>query len=683
MFHQLSVYIEALATKYLLQAYTCTEYTRNKQEFVILFSGTVKSTYKFSATRMYCFIYMLLLFPIIKADYVYHLPNMNTFPKNNEISTVQWNETTPIYFNEGNHSDPLGAINKWNDEKKTFPYGKCDVSAIIAARGESLVDKVKEVHWRCINDHIFHLNGTNAIDACNVVDVTTMANALKNFASNYDGKNPAGSDGMHSIATYLRACYYVQFYTGLVGNYSKNTYLVLTIRFAFTSFLNRPNMDSTNHEHCEILEEIVSLISSSNEHLNFAKRLGYLLTDLSSAWKFESTSYDQSNVINAILDSFYRSHGDNKAQENEAYAYYSVNRNIPNSLKLFLDEHYDLVDTMNEYILRNAGTELGRFLKYPFLYSKISSYIKTQLKRYNPNNAIRVWSTLASSAFSYDRKNCAKYKVCNYERDLEELVLPHNKTCTKSFKDTVLIRAENITDEEADIVCERLSFHEYYFHALIKDNWRPVDPDRNYRIEVVVFKNKESYSVNARSIFGIKTNNGGKYIEGNASSATNVARLFCYKYYVNGSQFDIWNLEHEFTHYLDGRYDMMGNYEASDSGKTVWWMEGLAEYASYTATSPTAVRDCKNKKFTLSKIFDTNYEDDTDRVYNYGYLAVWFMFERHRKDVDRILGFFRSGNYDRYRLWLNSIGTRYDKEFSRWCDCIATGATLCSHVDLN
>ena len=44
----------------------------------------------------------------------------------------------------------------------------------------------------------------------------------------------------------------------------------------------------------------------------------------------------------------------------------------------------------------------------------------------------------------------------------------------------------------------------------------------------------------------------------------------------------IWNLEHEYVHSLDSRFNLYGDIGDSriDTHKTLWWMEGLAEYLS-------------------------------------------------------------------------------------------------------
>jgi microbial collagenase len=43
---------------------------------------------------------------------------------------------------------------------------------------------------------------------------------------------------------------------------------------------------------------------------------------------------------------------------------------------------------------------------------------------------------------------------------------------------------------------------------------------------------------------------------------------------VAASRLPGWNLEHEYVHYLDGRFDMEGDFAAATAKPTVWWIEG-------------------------------------------------------------------------------------------------------------
>ncbi|NEE46049.1 hypothetical protein G3M55_15670, partial [Streptomyces sp. SID8455] len=77
-------------------------------------------------------------------------------------------------------------------------------------------------------------------------------------------------------------------------------------------------------------------------------------------------------------------------------------------------------------------------------------------------------------------------------------------------------------------------------------------------LEVVVFNSSSEYRRLAGSLYGVSTNNGGVYLEGNPSAPGNQARFIAYRD-ETASTFTVKNLNHEYTHYLDGRFNMFGD----------------------------------------------------------------------------------------------------------------------------
>lgn len=148
----------------------------------------------------------------------------------------------------------------------------------------------------------------------------------------------------------------------------------------------------------------------------------------------------------------------------------------------------------------------------------------------------------------------------------------------------------------------------------------------------------------------------------------------------------IWNLEHEQVHYLDGRFNMHGSFSdyRVDTHHTLWWAEGLAEYISKRNDNRTAVDIGRAGKLKLSEIFPVVNTDGTTLVYRWCYLAVRFMFERHRDVVDELLAYFRVGDYEAYRHYLREeIGAVYDAEWTAWLlDAAVTDAETPDLVDL-
>ncbi|MDF4805398.1 collagenase, partial [Vibrio parahaemolyticus] len=136
----------------------------------------------------------------------------------------------------------------------------------------------------------------------------------------------------------------------------------------------------------------------------------------------------------------------------------------------------------------------------------------------------------------------------------------------------------------------------------------------------------------------------------------------------------VWNLEHEYVHYLDGRFDLYGGF-GHPTEKVVWWSEGIAEYIANEKDNQAALDTIRDgSTYTLSEVFETTYDGfDVDRIYRWGYLAVRFMFERHKDDVNQMLVETRQGNWSNYKATINQWANLYQSEFEQWQQSLVSG----------
>ena len=234
-------------------------------------------------------------------------------------------------------------------------------------------------------------------------------------------------------------------------------------------------------------------------------------------------------------------------------------------------------------------------------------------------------------------------------------------SCNKNL----VIRAQSMPPFEMDKACVKLAEVEAVFHQRLNTNYEPVADDMNVRLEIVVFSDSDSYETYSYFFFGNDTDNGGIYLEGEPSDPSNIARFFGY----NAEwllERPIWNLEHEYIHYLDGRFIKYGPY--LDTHNTLWWEEGLAEYLSKADVSESALEIAQHGAPSLSAIFKIDDYRDAE-VYEKCYLAMRFMFEKHLEEIHSLVSYFRVGDYDRYVKYINeSIGMKYNKEWRIWLD---------------
>ncbi|WP_231295784.1 collagenase [Colwellia sp. PAMC 21821] len=245
--------------------------------------------------------------------------------------------------------------------------------------------------------------------------------------------------------------------------------------------------------------------------------------------------------------------------------------------------------------------------------------------------------------------------------------------------ESIVIRSQSLSAKQLANACKALIAQEDHFHLTFATRGKPVADDYNDKMRANIYANRDEFIKYASAHFTMPTNNGGMYLEGYPSRDNNRAEFVAY-----AREGKIWNLSHEYIHYLDGRFNKYGDYcnglhddhagpEFCPSPNLpyphiVWWVEGLGEYLAWGTNNPKAVALAKTNSFKLSELFNTssNANTGTDRVYRWGYLAVRFMMENHRKQIDHMLHFTRTGNWPGYQALITSWASRYDDEFSQW-----------------
>jgi len=250
------------------------------------------------------------------------------------------------------------------------------------------------------------------------------------------------------------------------------------------------------------------------------------------------------------------------------------------------------------------------------------------------------------------------------EPTIEE-ALPINHTCS----DSLFILTQKLTAAQLNDSCNQLIAQEADFHKKLATNNQPVANDFNDKLRVVIFNNAAEYNKYGQLVFDIHTDNGGMYIEGTTQDPDNIATFYSYEHFWVRPEFKVWNLNHEYVHYLDGRfikYDTFNHFPSN----MVWWSEGLAEFISKADDNPKAFKvllDAEEDKWlTLQQVFDTEYKDGTTQVYKWGYLAVRFMYEEHLEDYRQLAHFLKTDFFKGYKKLLDESGEKYQDEFHQW-----------------
>lgn len=536
----------------------------------------------------------------------------------------------------------------------------CTVADFTSKTGQALVNHIKASTTDCVNT-LFGLTGTNAYSAFREAQMVSVANGLRDNGAGYPGNN---STGTAQLTLYLRAGYYVQWYDpATVGTYGPA--LRTAIQSGLDSFFGNSRAFEVSDANGETLAEAITLIDSSAQNARYLHVVKRMLTSYNSSY---DASFWMLSAVNNVYTVLFRGH-----QVPEFVTAVTADPSVINSLHAFASSHLDLLSGEQSYLTSNAGRELSRFLQHSVLLAKVRPLVKALLGQSSMQGPTApLWVGTAEITDYYDKANCAYYAICDLQARLAAAVLPINHTCSSTLR----IRAQEMTAAQLSASCTSLANQDAYFHSIVADPG-PVANDRNTSLEVVVYNSSTDYQTYAGAMWGIDTNNGGMYLEGDPAAVGNQPRFIAYEAEWLRPAFAIWNLNHEYTHYLDGRFTMYGDFSANVTTPTIWWIEGFAEYVSYSYRNETytaAITEAGRRTYALSTLFGTTYSHDTNRVYRWGYLAVRYMLQSHRGDMTTVLNYYRSGNWNAAVNHLRTtIGNRYDADWYSWLSACAAG----------
>ncbi|WP_440057030.1 collagenase (plasmid) [Pseudoalteromonas sp. T1lg65] len=248
--------------------------------------------------------------------------------------------------------------------------------------------------------------------------------------------------------------------------------------------------------------------------------------------------------------------------------------------------------------------------------------------------------------------------------DIEQ-VLPIKHHCS----DSLFIRATSLNDDQLAVACKRLTAQESEFHLLLATDNNAVANDHNTALRVVIFDNYSDYNRYGQLLFDIQTNNGGMYIEGTPSDPDNQATFYSFRAFWTDDPYKVWNLNHEYVHYLDGRFNKYGGF-GHFPDKLVWWSEGLAELVAKGQQNPKAIQVASKLSVkewpTLETIFATNYQHSTTQIYQWSYLAMRFLAEQDKEGLRSLQRALKSDFYQGYENKLSALAKQHQGDFMEY-----------------
>ncbi|MGY4730912.1 collagenase [Burkholderia pyrrocinia] len=598
---------------------------------------------------------------------------MPRVPQNLPVSAEQAEYNLPLSEQDrAALTKPLKQMPPAKRSKRSPPGADCrDMLILTQYRGAALADYVANLPGYECHYGLFSVDKTLAAQIFDAENVHAVASRFVQEIYRYDASNLT----LVNLLIYLRSAYYQYDVSGVVDPIPS---LAVSLRPYIKQSLEGDALYRENSRAPSTANELMKLITNMKDEAYYLPTLKNRIalytsnaTNPSAAAPLLQRS--AAGGFTGLLTVFFYAH-----QRSDAQQMLGSDATLPETLNRFaVANRVSLSNTSATYQLADATREAFRFLRYPTQKPRVKKMIQDMLASTSMTGTDSDQWLAAAEAVDYsDRGNCADYGTCDYKKRLTDAVLTHRYACNAGVR----ILAQDMTVPQLQSVCAAVAQQGDYFHRMMKTGRKPVVGDRNDTIELVVFDDYANYRKYASVIYGVSTDNGGMYLEGDPSVPGNQARFIAHEASWLRPDFKVWNLEHEFTHYLDGRYDLAGDFAASTAKPTVWWIEGVAEYLSRKNDNQESIDAAQTGAYRFSDVLATRYSsnDYVARAYRWSYMATRFMFERHRADVDTIVSRFRAGDYDGYENYVAYIGRRYDSEFADW----ARNATMAGEPPL-
>ena len=540
----------------------------------------------------------------------------------------------------------------------TDSAGCSDYRQFSVLTGDDLFRFIADTSTECISE-LYRRNDSVSLatyQAENVIDIARRAAVI---AADY---NSSTGDDLYNLFYYLRGAFYIEYNNEQLKYQDQRPHQALLS--LLETYQNNPFISEVTDIQGNTMAEYFTAWDSSKNYIQSVSSITRYLNEFSPA---HLAQWSHRSALTKALTTLYRGSWDEtytKSAEQQT-ALRAALLKVATSEYIYNSEYsYESTDALNEY---------ARFLEYQkywglsdSLKQEVNQGIVSFMSHFERNT--KAWATAAGALERYNPGECEKFGICGWKEELKDAVLSIHHSCS----DTIKIRAQSMTQSELQQACTLLAEEETLFHQVLNTNNQPVNDDYNTNLEVNIFDSTEDYKSYAGTIFGISTDNGGMYLEGDPSVEGNQARFIAHEATWRDDIL-VWNLRHEYIHYLDGRFNMYGpfNYFSIDKDKSVWWSEGLAEYISHQNRYDEAVEIGRQQRYRFSEILNNTYNSGDERVYRWGYLAVRFLFETSPELVEQLMQYARAGDVQGWVNFLNtSIGTSLDYQWYNWLQVV-------------
>ncbi|HEK9101025.1 collagenase ColA [Bacillus pfraonensis] len=513
-----------------------------------------------------------------------------------------------------------------------------------------LIDTLANIRWNQITD-LFQFNQ----DAKAFYQKKErMQVIIDELGSRGNAFTKEDTKGIETFVEVLRSAFYVGFYNKELSYLNERSFQDRCLP-ALKAIAKNPNFKLGTVEQDIVISaygKLISNASSDAETVQYAANIlkqynDNFFTYVSDRMKGQAV-YDLMQGIDYDIQSYlYDTH-----KEPNATMWFGQIDNFINEIsRIALIRN---VTTENSWLINNGIYYVGRLGKFHSNPNKGLEVI-TQAMHMYPHLSEAYFGAVEQITTNYGGKDSSGNTV-DLEKVQEEgkqRYLPK----TYKFDDGSIVfkTGDKVTEEKIKRLYWAAKEVKAQYHRVIGNDKALESGNADDVLTVVIYNNPDEYQLN-RQLYGYETNNGGIYIEEKGTFFT----------YERTPEQSIYSLEelfrHEFTHYLQGRYEVPGLFGRGDmyqNERLTWFQEGNAEFfAGSTRTNNVVPR----KSIISGIASDTASRYSAERTlfakygswdfYNYSFALQSYLYNHRFETFDKVQDLIRANdvkNYDAYR----------------------------------
>ncbi|PEO41909.1 collagenase, partial [Bacillus pseudomycoides] len=312
------------------------------------------------------------------------------------------------------------------------------------------------------------------------------------------------------------------------------------------------------------------------------------------------------------------------------------------------------VTTENSWLINNGIYYTGRLGNFHSNPNKPLEVLTQAMQMY-PRLGEAYFNAVEQISTNYGGKdyNGNTVDLKKIREEGQQQYLP--KTYTFDDGSIVFKTGDKVTEEKVKRLYWAAKEVKAQYHRVIGKDGALESGKADDVLTIVIYNNPDEYKRNSQ-LYGYDTNNGGIYIEGKGT-------FFTYERTPQQSSYTLEELfRHEFTHYLQARYEVPGAWgqgELYQNERMTWFDEGNAEFfAGSTRTNNVVPRKSVIKglssnpaeRYTAERTLFSKY--GSWDFYNYSFALQSYLYTHQFETFDKIQDLIRANDvkgYDAYR----------------------------------